>query len=306
MPEKKPVLERLALHVKLHANTINILNTLTDSLWQDDLKVVYLYDIGSAKALSKFLVPGWITLVAVVSGSIKFAASSSGAEISAGDIYAVPGSAEVDSLSGLLRIWLVSCTAEFAVSSRIVRFGAGYMEIFSRQESPVLAVNGKELRHVVSLLRLLKKKIGNRHAVFKGEMVVLYFNMIVYEYIDLRYKYGKNKAILHYRNDKIVMDFISLVQQNSPRHHNVKFYAECLFVSSGHLGKAVKAVLGISAKRFIEMAVLSEAYVLLADTQLSVSELAEQLNFDSPAAFSCFFKKNTRLSPTQYRLSLKF
>ncbi|MEZ0184642.1 helix-turn-helix domain-containing protein [Flavobacterium plurextorum] len=279
---------------------------MTDSLWRNDLKVVYLYDIGSAKALSKFMVPGWITLVAVVSGSITFSESSSGAKIAAGDIYAVPGSAAVDSLSGVLRIWLVSCTAEFAVSSRIIRFGTGYMEIFARKESPVLAVNAKELRHVVSLLRLLKKKIGSKHAAFKDEMVLLYFNMIVYEYIDLRYKYGKSTAMLHYRNDKIVVDFISLVQQNSPRHHNVKFYAECLYVSSGHLGKAVKAVLGISAKRFIEMAVLSEAYLLLADTQLSISELAEQLNFDSPAAFSGFFKKNTRLSPTQYRLSLKF
>jgi len=45
-----------------------------------------------------------------------------------------------------------------------------------------------------------------------------------------------------------------------------------------------------------------EAKVLLRSTSLSAAEIAYQLNFSDPAAFSRFFKKSTGLTPLKYRL----
>lgn len=282
------------------------MNNLTDKRWLSELKVVYLADFTSIKIFAVLLNPGWFSLILIVSGTVDFMEGSFRVKLSAGNLYVVSRRAEVSAISLPVRICLLSCSIDFAITGRIARFGIGSMEALINQKHFVLSLTRDETREVVSLFGLLKKKIFNKHAIFQDEMVLLCFNMVLYEYIELRYKYGSNIARRHYRSEKIVMRFIALVHQHCKVYHNVKFYANCLYVSNGHLGKAVRSVLGISAKHFIEIALISEAYALLADHDLSITEVAELLHFDSPSSFSGFFKKYTKLTPTQYRLSLKF
>lgn len=282
------------------------MDTFTDKLWLKDLKVIYLSDLKSIKYLKTLLNPDWFSLIVVVSGSIKFNEGSFRIDITAGDLYVIPAVAQVNSFSAPLRICLLSCSIDFAIANRIVRFEINYLEALTTQSSCVLSITSVEIRHIISLFRLLKKMIINKQAVFRDVMVLLCINMIIYEYIELRYRYGKNTVAVHNSNEKIVIRFITLVQQNCVEHHAIKFYADSLYVSKGHLSKAVRSILRMSAKHFIEMALISEAYILLADTNLSITDVGEQLYFDSASSFSTFFKKHTKLTPTQYRLGLKF
>lgn len=270
-----------------------------------ELIVVYLADYTSVKIFTLAISPGWFSLIVIVSGTIDFIVGSSRVNLSQGDLYIIPEGAEVNVDFSPVRICLLSCTMGFAVTSRIARFGTGYMEALTSQKPFVLPLTQAEARHIISLFGLLKKKISSNSTIFQDEMVLLWVNMILYEYIELRYKYDKNFKAIHY-GEKLVLNFTVLVQQNCKVHHGVKFYADCLCVSKGHLGKSVRGILGFSAKYFIEMALISEAYPLLGDYALSITEIADQLHFDSPSSFSAFFKKHTKLTPTQYRLSLKF
>lgn len=281
------------------------MDILTDKLLLKDLKVVYLSDLNSIKLINILLSPNWFSLIVVVSGSIHFTQGTTSVNVCAREVYVIPNGAQASAISLSLRICLLSCTIDFAVRSRVIRFGIGYMEALTNQRSFIFSLTQIEVRGMVSLLGLLQKNISKKHTIFKDQMVLLCFSMILYEYIELRYKYGYNIARLEYRSEKIVMSFITLVQQHCAAHHNVKFYADCLYVSSGHLGKAVRSVLRMSAKHFIEMVIVSEAYILLADPALSITEIAELLYFDSSSSFSGFFKKYSKLTPSQYRQSLK-
>lgn len=281
------------------------MRNINDKRWPSELKVVYLADFTSIKIFAVLLNPGWFSLIIIVSGTIDFMIGSSKVNLSAGDLYVIPSEAEINADFAPVRICLLSCTIDFAVTSRIARFGIGYMQALTSQKPSVLSLTQKETQHIISLFGLLKKKISSKNTIFQDEMVLLWVKIILYEYVELRYKYDKNFASVHY-SEKMVMSFITLVQQNCKAHHKVAFYADCLYVSKGHLGKSVRSILGISVKYFIEMAVLSEAYTLLADHALSISEVADQLHFDSSSAFSAFFKKHTKFTPTQYRQSIKF
>jgi AraC family transcriptional activator of pobA len=293
----------LIFTIKLKSN--NILVILTNKLWLTELKVLYLADFKSIKACNEILNSGWFSLIIVISGKINFIEGSSNIHLSAGDMSIVPSLAHVSDLGLPLRICLVSCTLDFAIINRVERFGIEYTEVMTNQLPFVLSLEEAEISYMVQLFGLLKKNFCGQYTIFQYKMVLLCIDLIFYAFSELYYKYGENKMV-NSHNEKIVMSFIMLVQQNCRAHHDVKFYADSLFISKGHLRKLVRSVLGIPAKYFIEMTLISEAYSLLANDKLSITEVGEYLNFSSPSSFSHFFKRHTKLSPTQYRMTLKF
>jgi AraC-like DNA-binding protein len=62
---------------------------------------------------------------------------------------------------------------------------------------------------------------------------------------------------------------------------------------------------GESLHEFILRSRLDQARLLLADTRLSLKQIAEQMDFSSEFYFSHFFKRRSGISPSQYRGQLK-
>lgn len=273
--------------------------------WQKELKVLYFHDFKTIKSRRTLFNPDWFSLIIVVSGTIYIMDGSSTISLSQGDMYAAAPAAEVIKLSPCLKLCLLSCRKDFAVTNRFARSRTGYIEILTTYSPLVISPAQSELDYLVQLFGVLKKKISSREIIFQEEMVLLYVNLIFYEFSGLYYKLGENVIDLHRKADKISANFMELVQQHCKIHHDVSFYASALFISKGHLGKAIRNALGMSAKHYIEMAVISEAYNLLADKNYTITQAGEQLNFRNSSSFSHFFKKHTKLTPTQYRSNLK-
>ncbi|GAA6765720.1 hypothetical protein AAFH68_16580 [Flavobacterium sp. CGRL1] len=277
----------------------------TDKFWLTQLKVVYAKDIASVDQGSSLFVPGWLSLIFVVSGTIHFTEESCTIKLSAGDLSLISGDARLAIVSSPALICLLCCSIDFAINTRIVRFGFGCTKAIPYQGAFVLSLTQAEGGYMILLFEILTRNISSKDAVFQYEIVLLCVSIILYEYLELRFKYKKDAIKVPY-SEKIVRSFIREVQSNCAAHHNLKFYADALFISKGHLSKSVRSVLGVSPKCFIESAIISEAYLLLADHTLSITDTADKLHFDSCASFSGFFKKHTKLTPTQYRRSLKF
>lgn len=279
---------------------------LKENNWQTELKVLYLADYKKVKSCTVFFIPERFSLAVVVSGSVCFSTSTHSVSLSAGDITGLPHGADLKRLASPLRICLISCSANYIISNRIARLGSACMRALISQTPFVFCTTPSEIKHLVALFGLLNKMISRKHTIFQDELVMLCINLIFYEFCGLYYKYSKHKELVHYPGNKIVTNFVILVERNFKEHHDIKFYADSLFISQGHLRKTVRSVMEIAAKHFIEMALIKEAYVVLADKNLSIADVSEYLNFKDSSSFSHFFKKHAKLSPTQYRLNLKF
>jgi len=79
-------------------------------------------------------------------------------------------------------------------------------------------------------------------------------------------------------------------------------FAEQLSVHVNHLNRALKEVTGKTTTLLIAERVLQEAKALLKHTDWNISEVAYGLGFEEPAHFNNFFKKHTRLRPTEFRV----
>lgn len=83
--------------------------------------------------------------------------------------------------------------------------------------------------------------------------------------------------------------------------HQVQFYARRLSLHPNHLNAVIKRITERSASEHIKQHVLTLSTSLLANTSLSVKEIAFQLYYDYPNHFSNFFKKQSGQTPGQYR-----
>jgi AraC-like DNA-binding protein len=75
--------------------------------------------------------------------------------------------------------------------------------------------------------------------------------------------------------------------------------AELCGLTVRQLARAFKAETGQTIGRFVEAAMLERAQALLADTNLSIAEIATALGFAHPASFSYAFRRATGLNPSE-------
>jgi AraC-like DNA-binding protein len=77
----------------------------------------------------------------------------------------------------------------------------------------------------------------------------------------------------------------------------VAWCATHFHLSPNYFGDLVKKELHITAQEYIQQRVISQAKHLLADTPMSIGEIAEELGFNYPTHFARMFRRKTGQSP---------
>ena len=98
--------------------------------------------------------------------------------------------------------------------------------------------------------------------------------------------------------------FLQLVEQHFLTEKSTEFYVGKLATNASKLNQASKTRTGISAKQFLIERVTLEAKRLLYEDKLSIKEISFELNFQEPAHFTNFIKKQTSLSPGELKKEL--
>jgi AraC-like DNA-binding protein len=98
-------------------------------------------------------------------------------------------------------------------------------------------------------------------------------------------------------------EYRAVVDQEFRRWHLVTPYAQHLGWSTKSLNRACRATADVTAKRVIVERIVLEAKRLLAHGSDPVAEICSRLGFDEPTNFVKYFKRETGLTPTQFRSS---
>lgn len=136
---------------------------------------------------------------------------------------------------------------------------------------------------------------------FNAEMLKLYFSLIMYDLANFTQDQIRNNSFKSFRKEDIAIRFASLVGQNFRNRKDVQYYADQLFITRTHLTRTIKDVFQKTPKEIIEDKIIAETKILLLKNELSITQVMGDLNYYDQAAFTKFFKKNTGVTPNQYR-----
>ena len=98
-------------------------------------------------------------------------------------------------------------------------------------------------------------------------------------------------------------NFLKLLSENYTAHREVGWYAEALHLTPRYLTTTIRKVSGYTVSEWINKFVIKDAKYLLKHSDMTVQQVAYELNFPNQSFFGKFFRKHTGMSPGAFRTS---
>ncbi len=111
-----------------------------------------------------------------------------------------------------------------------------------------------------------------------------------------------DKITINAEEEKMVVQMLKAIEAHiDDEQYNADQLARDIAMSRASLYKKMQTILGITPTEFIRNVRLKRAAQLLADTQLSINEIAGRVGFVTARNFSSQFKKMFGVTPSEYR-----
>ncbi|MEW7289304.1 helix-turn-helix domain-containing protein [Aquimarina sp. 2304DJ70-9] len=159
-----------------------------------------------------------------------------------------------------------------------------------------------ELHHLAEqILFEQNKKSALRHKIVSSLFMVFLLKVKEFLLQDNSFKiaYDRDSQIVNQFKKDLESVFRSDALKNGDLQ--VAAFAEAQQLHPAYFSTVIKTKTDKSANRWIQDKIIIEAQALLSKSSTAVKEIAYQLGFNEPTHFSKFFKKQTGLTPNQYR-----
>ncbi|GAA0551550.1 helix-turn-helix domain-containing protein [Chitinophaga japonensis] len=173
--------------------------------------------------------------------------------------------------------------------------------VFYKRAIPVKEAQMQEL---VNFAGLILKEYGNIRPL-RESIVRNLLNALIMACARLPQHNVAYMQLVDTAQNRMVRQFNELSDQHFRDKTQVANYADMMHVTPGHLNDTIKATVGKTAKQVIDEKRIMEAKRLLFWGELSVKEIAWQLNFEDDAYFNRFFKKHTGQTPVMFQRSIR-
>jgi AraC family transcriptional regulator, transcriptional activator of pobA len=214
-----------------------------------------------------------------------------------------PGQAHKLELSNDIEGYIFIFTADFYLLNRsnqnsLIEFPFFYT--IHQDNPPLLLKNESDIRFLETLFRQSIVEI-NQTGEYISEMLRSILDLILTT-CSARYPMSIN-LLSKGKGQMLVKRFYHLVEENNQKNLSLTDYAGLIGISPNHLTQTVKLLTGKTSSQIIKAKQLLEIKRLLVHTNLNVSEIANQLNFEDPSYFTKSFKRETGITPLQYRIN---
>lgn len=149
----------------------------------------------------------------------------------------------------------------------------------------------------------MKDKISEPDNHFRRQMVQSLFLTMVYEMCNVIYTAQVKNDGCNSRSEEIFTKFLLLVEANFRTERRVGWYSEQLCISPKYLSETIKMVSKRTPSEWIDSYVTMELRMLFRNTQKSIKEIAQELNFSNQSFLGKYFKEHVGMSPSEYRRS---
>ncbi|MDO7848240.1 helix-turn-helix transcriptional regulator [Hymenobacter sp. M29] len=171
---------------------------------------------------------------------------------------------------------------------------------------PVVSVTDAEFAAIEAIFQKMEQEISSDYA-YKYDLLRAYLLEMIH-YVQKLQPIQPATAV-HSALARLAAQFADLLERQFPlespqqrlRLRTATDYAAQLAVHVNHLNRVLKETTGHTTTALISSRVAQEAKILLKQTSWNISEIADSLGFADVAHFCNFFKRQTGLTPGDFR-----
>ena len=181
-------------------------------------------------------------------------------------------------------------------------------QLFMRK-NPCVSLSGEQCVHFEYLLNNLwdrinaedcqKENVQYQH--LKLELIKSMGQTICYEILNMYFTNQPLQPLQQVKKDVVFQNFMLSLFRFYRKERDVSFYARMQHITPRYFSAIIKEKTGDSALQWIVRMVITEAKQLLEESDLSIKEIADQLNFPTQSFFGKYFKQYVGVSPKEYR-----
>ena len=181
-------------------------------------------------------------------------------------------------------------------------------QLFMRK-NPCVSLSGEQCAHFEYLLNNLwdrinaedcqKENVQYQH--LKLELIKSMGQTICYEILNMYFTNQPLQPLQQGKKDVVFQNFMLSLFRFCRKERDVSFYARMQHITPRYFSAIIKEKTGDSALQWIVRMVITEAKQLLEESDLSIKEIADQLNFPTQSFFGKYFKQYVGVSPKEYR-----
>lgn len=157
----------------------------------------------------------------------------------------------------------------------------------------------EEFNDVMDSIRRMNKEFSlcaEKEALFLETLLLLLIIKIFRMTIETEKEYvASTRELAYYK------DFVKMIKHGVPTNKSIDDFTKKLGISKTHLNRVCQTIAGESTKQVISKYLINESMVLMAHTDMTISEIAYQLEFKDVSYFCRFYKKQTGVSPAKFR-----
>ena len=172
-------------------------------------------------------------------------------------------------------------------------------------QDPVVPLTDEQAGHLLDSFHRLRDRMGDRHMQFYSELMGNLCLTMMYDIFEAHAERDATDTHTD-RTAHIVKQLMALLATGISRtERDVSYYAQRLNVSPKYLSATIKRVTGHSVTSYIDRHTVPILKDYLNDERLSLTQIAEHMNFTSLSYFSRYCTKHLGQSPSSYRQSLQ-
>jgi AraC family transcriptional activator of pobA len=161
-----------------------------------------------------------------------------------------------------------------------------------------IQLRADDVQELSPLFKTLHTEFAKDNYINKPDAMAAYLKIIMIKIANINASLSKGYDSY---DNQLYRGFLELVSRQYQNTHEVAEFAKQMGISTRKLTELCNRCGGKGAKEIINGQLISEAKRSLQFSAKPVKEIAYHLNFSTPEQFSHFFKKNTLVSPHQYR-----
>jgi len=155
---------------------------------------------------------------------------------------------------------------------------------------------------IFSIIRVFESLIKQKKEFFQNQLEYSLADTVLGLFTGALVQQHGAEKLVGGQKYQTVYHFKHLLQSRYKEFKQAKDYAAFLNITPLYLNEIVKQITGFTVSYWIQQTIVLEAKRLLYYSKLDIKQVAFELGYEDHTYFSRFFKKNTGITATDFRL----